>query len=232
MPQVRTAYLRLVDPEQPPPPPRLPKVRFRPVIRLDDGAAVGIDAETDHEFEDGARFGVQPASGATSAAVFLSAVVERAGGLASARSGDVRPISVRAPLAALVDPDMPMALEAAARRSGLLPQEVRIDFPDATVSSLEDQAFFLLERLARRGFRTGLDARTSWRTPMCARARACFETVRLRMDPHDVNPFPASRIEAARADGMEFVIEGAAWRDADRLSAIGVRHAIAPKADA
>jgi hypothetical protein len=41
-------------------------------------------------------------------------------------------------MAALADKDAPMAAEAGAARAGILPQEIRIDFCDASVSALDD----------------------------------------------------------------------------------------------
>ena len=52
MTQARASHLRLVINEPAPPVVRLPRLRFKPIVRLADGAAFGMHAETDISFED------------------------------------------------------------------------------------------------------------------------------------------------------------------------------------
>ena len=52
MTQARASHLRLVQSEPAPAPQRQPRLRFRPVVRLEDGAPFGMHAEADTAFED------------------------------------------------------------------------------------------------------------------------------------------------------------------------------------
>ena len=88
-----------------------------------------------------------------------------------------------------------------------------------------------LDAVRKRGFRVGLDARRSWRTAMGARARMTFETVRLDPNVCQALDIPLSRLEVASADGVALIAENAHWRDAERLAALGVHFAMAPRAD-
>ena len=162
MTQARASHLRLVVSEPTPVAARQPRLRFRPVVRLADGEAFGVHTETDLNFED--TFQPRHLTDAVlpSAAAWLGDLIERAGRLAKETGVEQRPLSIPAPMAALSDPDAPMAAEAGAIRAGLLPQEIRIDFCDASVSALEDLALDRVDAFRRRGFRVGLDARKSW----------------------------------------------------------------------
>lgn len=231
MTPTRAAHLRLVTTEPAAPALRQPRLRFQPVVRLTDGAAFGIHAETDCAFEDIFRTRHLTDAAHPSAAAWFGQTLERAARLASQGELNQRPISITAPMAALTDPDMPMALEAACARAGILPQEIRIDFIDASVAALEDFALDQVDAIRARGFRVGLDARKSWRTPMGARARMTFEAIRLDPDAMDLLNLPVSRLEAAAAEGVAIIAENARWRDADRLAEMGVHFALAPRAD-
>ena len=230
MAEARASHLRLVVSEPAPLTVRQPKLRFRPVVRLGDGAPFGMHVETDITFED--AFHPRLAAGATppSVAGWLGDLIERAARLAH-DTETARPVSITAPMAALADSDAPMAAEAGVKRSSLLPQEVRIDFLDASVVAMEDLALDRIDAFRRRGFRIGLDARKSWRTPMGQRARMTFEAVRLepgRIEDLDV---PMTRLEVAAADGVALIAENVRWRDAEKLAEQGIHFAMSPRAD-
>lgn len=231
MTHARASHLRLVVNEPQAPVARQPKLRFHPVVRLADGAAFGMHTEADIAFED--TFQQRHLSDAAhpSAAAWLGDLIERAARLAKDTGADLRPLSVSAPMAALADKDSPMAAEAGIARAGLLPQEVRIDFCDASVSALEDLALDRVDAFRRRGFRVGLDARKSWSTPMGARARMTFEAVRLDPNRCEAMEIPMTRLEVASADGIALIAENVRWRDAEKLADLGVHFAMAPKAD-
>jgi hypothetical protein len=231
MTQARASHLRLVVNEPAPAVVRQPRLRFHPVVRLADGAAFGMHTEADIAFED--TFQPRHLSDAAlpSAAAWLGDLIERAARLAKDTGADLRPLSVTAPMAALADKDAPMAAEAGVARAGLLPQEIRIDFCDASVSSLEDLALDRVDAFRRRGFRVGLDARKSWRTPMGARARMTFEAVRIEPSRCEALEIPMTRLEVACADGIALIAENVRWRDTEKLADLGVHFAMAPKAD-
>jgi hypothetical protein len=199
-------------------------------VRLQDGAPFGMHADADIAFED--TFQPRHLTDAVhpSAAGWLGDLIERSARLAH-DTGTLRPVSVTAPMAALSDPDAPMAAEAGVRRSNLLPQEVRIDFSDASVVALEDLALDRLDAFRRRGFRIGLDARKTWRTPMGARARMTFEAIRVDPSRCEALEIPMTRLEVAAADGVALIAENVRWRDAEKLAEAGIHFAMAPKAD-
>ena len=231
MTHARASHLRLVVNQPTPVTVRQPRLRFHPVVRLADGAPFGMHTEPDIAFED--TFHPRHLSDAAhpSAAAWLGDLIERACRLARDTGATARPLSVSAPMAALADKDSPMAAEAGAARGGLLPQEIRIDFCDASVSALEDLALDRVDAFRRRGFRVGLDARKSWSTPMGARARMTFEAVRLDTSRCEALEIPMTRLEVAAADGIALIAENARWRDADKLAELGVHFATSPKAD-
>jgi hypothetical protein len=231
MTQARASHLRLVVNEPAPITVRQPRLRFHPVVRLADGSAFGMHTEADIAFED--TFQTRHLTDAVhpSAAAWLGDLIERAARLAKDTGADLRPLSVSAPMAALADKDAPMAAEAGVLRAGLLPQEIRIDFCDASVSALEDLALDRVDAFRRRGFRVGLDARKSWNTPMGARARMTFEAVRLVPSRCEALEVPMTRLEVASADGIALIAENVRWRDTDKLAELGVHFAMAPKAD-
>lgn len=231
MAEVRASHLRLVVNEPQPVATRVPRLRFQPVVRLADGAAFGLNVETDIGFEDTFRPRHLSDAAHPSVAAWLGDLIERAANLAQDGDYSQRPIAILAPMAALADPDTPMACEAGARRSKLLPQEFRIDFTDGSVSELEDLALDRIDAVRRCGFRVGLDARRSWRTPMNGRARMTFEAV--RVDPMALHSMdiPMSRLEVTAAEGVALIAEGVHWRDAAKLADAGIAYAVAPKAD-
>ena len=230
MAEARASHLRLVVSEPAPLVARQPQLRFRPVVRLGDGAAFGMHCETDVNFED--TFHPRHLAGAPlpTAAGWLGDLIERTARLAH-DTGTIRPVSITAPMAALSDRDAPMAAEAGVKRSRLLPQEVRIDFCDASVIALEDMALDRIDAFRKRGFRIGLDARKTWRMPMNQRARMTFEAVRLDPSRCEAMDIPMSRLEVAAADGVALIAENARWRDADKLAELGIHFAMAPRAD-
>jgi hypothetical protein len=124
-----------------------------------------------------------------------------------------------------------MAAEAGVKRANLLTQEFRLDFCDASIVALEDLALDRIDNFRRKGFRVGLDARTSWRTPMGARARMTFEAVRLDPSRMEAMEIPMTRLEVSSADGVAIIAENVRWRDAEKLADVGVHFAMAPKAD-
>lgn len=231
MTQARATHLRLVQTEPTPLAVRQPLIRFRHVVRLADGEAFGVHAESDINFED--TFHPKHLTGAPlpSAAGWLGDLIERTGRLAQESGQTLRPIAILCPMAALSDQDAPMAAEAGIARAGLLPQEVRLDFCDASVCALEDLALDRVDAFRRRGFRVGLDARKSWRTPMGARARMTFEAVRLDPSRCEALEIPMTRLEVAAAEGVALIAENVRWRDADQLAELGVSFAVAPRAD-
>ncbi|MEP7210392.1 MAG: hypothetical protein ABI740_06110, partial [Alphaproteobacteria bacterium] len=132
MAAVRASHLRLVTNEPAPVTERVPRLRFKPIVRLADGASYGLQVETDIAFEDTFRPRHLTDAELPSPAAWLGDLIERAARLAQDTDFRQRPIAITAPMGALADPDTPMACEAGALRAGMLPQEFRIDFCDAS----------------------------------------------------------------------------------------------------
>lgn len=231
MTHARAAHLKLVVSEPVQAPVRAPRLRFKPIVNLASGEAFGMHAETEFSFEDSFHPRHLTAGELPTAGGWLGDLIERIARLAADTNMLTRPISVTAPLAVLSDRDTPLAAEAGARRANILTQEIRIDFPDASISALDDLAWDRLEGFRRRGFRIGLDARMGWRTPMSARARATFEAVRFNTSNFELQEVPIARLEAASSEGVALIAENAQWREAQNLLAIGVCFAMAPRAD-
>lgn len=231
MTEARASHLRLVVNQPAPATVRRPQLRFRPVVRLTDGESFGVHAESDISFED--TFQPRHLSDAAHpcVATWLGDMIERVAKLAHDGEHKMRPVSITAPLAALAHADAPMAAEAGARRTSLLPQEIRIDFTDASVFALEDLALDRVDSFRRRGFRVGLDARRGWRTPMGARARQTFEAVRVDPRGCEMLDIPLTRLELASSEGIALIADNAHWRDAEDLASVGVHFAMAPRSD-
>lgn len=212
--------------------PRAPRLRFAPIVNLRNGERFGADVQVDVNYEEQCMFGFGAAPSDASPARWLGDLIEKAARQATMMGLTERPLAILAPLAALTDPDAPMAAEAGARRANVCPQEIRLEFSDAALAAEEDLGVHYLEAFHKRGFRIGIDARSGWRTPFGAMARLLVEAVRLdaqRLDPLDV---PETRLDAACGDGVVLFAENAGWRDADNLAGIGVDYAISPRTDA
>ncbi len=207
------------------------KIRFAKIQDLNTGETIGIDAQIESSFEETALFGF--ASGNSQqhcSARWLGDQIERAGRLATEQNIPDRPISIIAPLAALSHPDAPMAAEAGARRANICVQEIRIEFPDASIYEAEDIAPAYIESFFSRGFRVGIDARQSWRSPFGAYLSSVIEAVRLNAAAIDDDaPFTTDRIENAYGSGAMLFAENANWTDAERLSNMGIRYAVNPR---
>jgi hypothetical protein len=213
-------------------PARPPRLRFRPVFRLADGAPSGLVAENDIEYCDRRFPAACRADEEVTAAAWLGALIERSAARVQMSGSSFRPLSISAPAAALTDIDAPLAAEAGARRTGLLPQEIRIDFDDAAVAALEDAAADRLEAMHRKGFRIGLDCRRGWRTPIGARLAMLVEAVTVSPARLEAQGVPLARVKSAAAAGVMVIADAARWRDGPDLAAIGVVYAVQPTADA
>jgi hypothetical protein len=209
------------------------RMRLEPIIRLSDGMPDGMNARIDPAHEDMCTFRTGPSDGYVSAAAWTRVAIEMSIDLANERGEELRPISILLPMAALKDPDLALACEAGASRVRALPQEIRLDVLDGPLWAEGAEGFDVLERLRKRGFRLGLDARQSWRTPMGALARELFEAVRVSsQDLAHAEDGLATKVEASAAAGIKIIAENARWQDAARLLGQGVGYALAPRADA
>ena len=214
-------------------PTRESKIRFAKIQDLKSGEVVGSDAQLETSFEEFALFGF--ASGQSlheNAAQWLGDQIERIGLLAEAHNSTGRPISIIAPLAALTHPDAPMAAEAGARRANICLQEIRIEFPDAAIYEAEDIAPAYIESFFSRGFRIGIDARKSWKSPFGAYLSSVVEAVRLDASTFKELPSNADRIENAYGSGAMLFAENAHWADAEELSKVGIKYAVSPRLNA
>ncbi|WP_018995921.1 EAL domain-containing protein [Hirschia maritima] len=211
-------------------PTRESKIRFAKIQDLKSGEVVGIDAQLETSFEESALFGFasgQPAH--ENAAQWLGDQIERIGSLAETENTADRPISIIAPLAALTHPDAPMAAEAGARRANICLQEIRIEFPDSAIYEAEDIAPAYIESFFSRGFRIGIDARQSWKSPFGAYMSSAVEAIRLNANTFKEMPSSVDRIENAYGSGAMLFVENAHWTDAEELAKVGIKYAVSPR---
>lgn len=209
------------------------RLRFDPVLHLETGDAVGALARTDERFEERAVFGPagQVAESACPA-IWLAARLEDAAIGVGLLDIMARPIHVEAPLAALAHANTALACDAAVRRTRLCPQEFVIELQDAALAASSTDCVARVEGLRRRGFRVGLDARTSWSTPLCANLRLMLDSVRISAPTLDTEPDVQDLAEVAHAAGLSVIADKARWQDAYWLGQLGVEYGVQLKADA
>ena len=211
---------------------RVPKLRFTPVLSLETGEAICTAAQTDMAYEEHAFFGFASGEEFACPANWLGNLIEQAGRLATMRGELNRPIVIVAPAAALTHPDAPMAAEAGAMRANMCCQEFRLEFSDGALADEDVTAYEYLFGFRRRGFRLGIDARASWRSPYESAARALIEAVRFDGRTLDILETNLDRFDVACEDGILLYACEVEWRDAERLRGYGLTHALSPRADA
>ena len=212
---------------------KLPEMRFEPVIHLLRGDIVNSLAETPKRFEDRVTFGSPGLmKECISPALWIAHQLETAARIAHDEDKHARPIIIEAPVAAMMHPDTPMACEAAASRSKLLPQEFCIEVDDASLAQSKTDITRSIEALRKRGFRVGVDARRSWCTPLDTSLRLMLDSVRICANAIWKDGELQNRIDAAASCGMAVIAEGAHYRDGDDLSDLGVDYAYRPRTDA
>ena len=207
--------------------------RVRPVIDLRNLTASGMLYENSRSFDGGLRFGpAQVSLDARSPADWLARQVEHALHHVHVEEITDRPVHVDAPCGALCHPETPTACLQAVANAKSCPQEVCLEFENATFSADLTAALAGARALRRVGFRLGLDARQS----SCALANPAL---RLLIDLVHVDAAElgfdlrlARRVNAAHEDGIQIVAHGAAWRDQDTLLKAGVDQVVSARSDA
>ena len=206
-------------------------LRFTPVLHLQTGEPVTILAETMKQFEERESYGpaAQIAEPKSPAAVIAEQVTKIA--RLAHDNTDVRPIMIAMPIAALIDPDTPLACDAAIRRTVLCHQEICFEISDASLTNRSKDIKQALIRLREIGFRLSLNATRSWQTPLSADLRILFEGLRVDRRQIELEDDLEKRIDTAASCGMHVIAEHANWRDGDWLESIGVELAVRPRAD-
>jgi EAL domain-containing protein (putative c-di-GMP-specific phosphodiesterase class I) len=213
--------------------PTADAVRLSPVVHLTTGEVINLVAQTARTFEESPSFGASALFiNRISPALWLAHQVEMAAALAANyRHVHARPVIIEAPITAMMHPDTPMACEAAAARSRICPQEICIEVEDATLSQSKADVLRSIEALRKRGFRVGVNSTRSWCTPLDTHLRLLLDSVRVDTAKLWSEPDLLNRIEAARACGMAVIGENARYRDGEKLAAVGIELARAPKVD-
>ena len=212
------------------PPSRL---RFEPVIHLVKGDVVCTVAESPKRFEEFAAFGPSGlVSRPGSPAEWLAGQLEDVAVYARANEVDIRPVHLEAPVAAMMHPDTPLACEAAAARSHMLPQEICIEVADASLAQSKADVLKSIESLRRKGFRVSVNATRSWSTPMDTALRLMLDAVRIDARQLGESEDLMHRVDAAACCGMSVIAENARYRDGAYLADLGVELALRPKTDA
>ena len=207
--------------------------RVRPVIDLRSLTASGMLYENSRSFDGGLRFGpAQMTLNAQNPADWLARQIEHALSHVHTQEITDRPVHVDAPCGALCHPDAPTACLQAVASARACPQEVCLEFENASFSAYLTAALAGARALRRVGFRLGLDARQS----SCALANPAL---RLLIDVVHVDAAElgfdlrlARRVTAAHEDGIQIVAHGAAWRDHETLLKAGVDQIVSARADA
>ena len=223
--------LSLIANDNSPKAERSPRIRFSSIVDLETGKEEGAAAQTDIAYEEYAFFGFARGEEFSCPAAWLGKVIERAGRMAMMKSLGGRPLSIIAPAAALAHPDAPMAAEAGAARAQICPQEVRLEFADFAIVEEDYSSVEHLYDFHRRGFRLGLDARSSWKTAMDEDLRYLIEAV--RVDAHTALESASLLAKLERSPVFDVMVfaENLHWRDARKLTDLGVTHGISPKSD-
>ena len=214
------------------PSPRLLE-RTRAVVDLRSLSAGGLLYENSRSFDAGLRFGpAQMSMTATSPSDWLARQIEHALHYSHMSEVTDRPVHVDAPCGALTHPDTPAAALQAVATHKSCPQEVCIEFENATFSSDITAALAGARALRRAGFRLGLDARQS----SCALAnpalRLLIDVVHVDASEMAYDMRLTRRIKIAHEDGIQVIAHGAAWRDRHDLLGTGVDLIVNARTDA
>lgn len=213
--------------------PGLQPIRFEPVVNLVRGDIVNLIASTPKRYEEFVFFGPSATLGEVqSPAAWLADTIESVARAGRDEPAHSRPILIEAPIAAMMHPDTPMACEAAAARSRILPQEICIEVTDASLSQSKEDITRSIEALRRKGFRVGINATRSWCTPLDTGLRLMLDCVRIDTRELWRCADLMNRVEAAASCGMAVIAENARYRDGDDLAELGVDLGVRPVADA
>lgn len=206
------------------------RIRQRIVAVLDTVTGVRLAGlvQSARQFEEHARFGASDAP-QEGACLFLAREIESLMNTASADSARDSYLVLPCPAIALGDGNTPIACDAAARRAGLLHQEICLEFPG---SALEADSVARLARLKQTGFRLGLDLRKSGPVALNEALRVLIDTIRLDARDLDQAPAYSGMLDAASQTRVLVVAEQAHWRDGASLARRGVRGFVRPRTDA
>jgi hypothetical protein len=203
-----------------------PQQRIAAIRDTRTGERIAGLVQSRRSFEDQARFGIvdPPQEGAC---LYLAHEIETLMDTLSVEPQRDGFVILSCPAVALSDGNTAIACDAAVRRSGLLHQEVCLEFQGA---ALEADSVARLAKLKQRGFRLGLDVRASGPVALDNALRVLIDAVRL--DARALNSTAHDdMLEAAASCGVMLIAEHAPWRDGDHLARLGVRGFIQPRAD-
>lgn len=189
--------------------------------------------ESARTYDAGVRFGpVQMALPTHCPADWLGEQIEQALQLAHMMELTDRPLHISAPCTALTHPEtLQRALRAVHARQAC-PQEICLEFDNASLSADLASALAGVRTLRSKGFRIGLNALRS----SCALANPALL---LLIDVAHVDAGElgydlrlARRVKTAHEEGVQIIAHGAAWRDGDQLLLAGVDQVVGARADA
>ena len=209
-----------------------PLYRFRTVMDLVDGGALGSLCDMSTAFDERVTF--SPPNAPSEIACPATWLADRLVDIAcAAHGGDPRhrPIIVPAPISALRHVHAPLACDTAVRRTTLCQQEFSLEFQDAAFATNETVDLRFPISFRRRGFRVSLDMRKSWQTKMTDSFRLLIDTIRIDARMLDSEPELLRHCEAASEAGILVIAENAKWRQGPGLANLGIRAAVSPKTD-
>tara|TARA_R110000868_G_scaffold137649_2_gene351204 strand:- start:13 stop:615 length:603 start_codon:yes stop_codon:yes gene_type:complete len=197
------------------------------------GDVTCLIAETERRFEERAVFGIgSDTQNQHSPASWLASLLEDVANYVQDEGSLARPILVQAPIAALLHRDTPLACDAAIKRTRFCPQEICIEFADASLNMPAADTAKSVRNLRKKGFRVSVNSMKSWAAPMDSNLQMMLDTLRVDARKIETEPDLRARIEASAASGIAIIAENAAWRDGEMLAKLGVCFARAPRSDA
>jgi hypothetical protein len=208
--------------------------RFMPVCNLQTGAICASLLLARKPFGDRVSFGPVVQLGCNeNPAKHLAQEIDAAISLAGQPAeGIARPVLICAPLPALAHSATAVECDAAARRGSLCHQEITLIFEDAAISGDRADCVARLSRLRRAGFRLGIDMRRSNEAELTQSICVLIDTLIVSASALHADVRLHAAIACATGANCLVIAEGALWRDADALAALGIRATLKPRCDA
>jgi hypothetical protein len=224
---VRLFPTLLHSPSKAPDAGAIQKQRLTGVLDTLSGARLAGLVQSQRRFEERARFGVAyaPQEGAC---LHLASEIETLANTISQQASRDAFFILPCPAVALSDANTAIACDAAVRRSGLLHQEVCLEFSG---SALESDSVARLARLKRSGFRLGLALTHCGPVALDNALRVLVDAIRIDARNLMQSAAYGDMLDAAASAGVLVAAQHAHWRDGALLSSFGVRGFIQPRTD-
>lgn len=202
--------------------------RFEPCINLSNGEIEFPITRIDPLFEELPLHKVA----VTSPAGWLALTLRRLAHCAREFEVGVRPLHAPVPYSIFSHDRGPDLCLQAVTAEEFCPQEFILEFQDASLAATEDDVLDKMEAYRRKGFRIGLDARTSSAAPFGARLRSAVERIRVCEEDLLTDETVQMRAEIVSSLGGNVILDRAHWKRADLLVSYGATHSLKMITDA